>query len=437
MNKKSSILFQITIFFCTVFILINSLIITQFFIELQTYRMMEIKRFFTTLKTVEKSYFEGISKSEINKKISDFDMELAEISIEEIKSSYDKKINYEDEPINIYFKDGKKYINFKKPLHEEMEEKNHLGINRNFRENIFDLPPPNFNNNIRPDQILLIDKYSEEEYTSFWFILLFIIDVLLIWFYFFIRKKLLPLYDLKMNMIELSKGNFKISTKTDKKDEISQVANEFDNAIYQLRQLRESRNLFLRNIMHELKTPITKGKLVTDFIPEDENKYTLIRVFYRLEYLLSEFSKIEELTSGKIVLEKSSFRAIDILEQAFDILLLDENIIDIHHNSDLMLNVDFELFSIALKNLIDNALKYNTNGNPEIFIEKDLIKIKNKGKKLKKDISEYYKPFNREYENSKDGLGLGLYITNNIVKIHNYTLEYEYLNDFHIFTIKT
>ena len=47
--------------------------------------------------------------------------------------------------------------------------------------------------------------------------------------------------------------NFSISTKIAGKDEISQVANEFDNAIKQLIQLRESRNLFLRNIMHELK----------------------------------------------------------------------------------------------------------------------------------------------------------------------------------------
>ena len=66
----------------------------------------------------------------------------------------------------------------------------------------------------------------------------------------------------------------------------------------------------------------------------------------------------------------------------------------------------------------------------------DFIKIVNKGEKLKKDINEYYKPFNHEYEDSSAGLGLGLYISNNIIKIHNYKLEYEYIDDYHNFVIK-
>jgi two-component system OmpR family sensor kinase len=52
------------------------------------------------------------------------------------------------------------------------------------------------------------------------------------------------------------------------------------------------------------------------------------------------------------------------------------------------------------------------------------------------DINEYYKPFNHEYEDSSAGLGLGLYISNNIIKIHNYKLEYEYIDDYHNFVIK-
>ena len=107
-------------------------------------------------------------------------------------------------------------------------------------------------------------------------------------------------------MIKLSTGDLSIKTRINGKDEISEVANEFENAVKQLRQLRDSRNLFLRNIMHELKTPITKGKLVSDMYEDSERKHILIRVFQRLEYLLSEFAKIEELTSGKISLNKDS-----------------------------------------------------------------------------------------------------------------------------------
>ena len=150
---------------------------------------------------------------------------------------------------------------------------------------------------------------------------------------------------------------------------------------------------------------------------------------------MSEFSKIEELTSGKIILDKNIYPAYDLIEQAFDILLLEHHQIEIIDNFNLYLNVDFELFSIALKNLVDNAITYNTNGNPKIFIEKNFIQVSNKADKLKKDVEEYYKPFNHEYEDSSDGLGLGLYISNNIIKIHNFKLEYEYIDGYHNFII--
>ena len=237
-------------------------------------------------------------------------------------------------------------------------------------------------------------------------------------------------------MKNLSKGSFKISTKTDGKDEISELTKEFSNALKQLKELRDSRNLFLRNIMHELKTPITKGKLITDFYEDSERKFILIRVFQRLEYLLSEFAKIEELTSGKITLNKNEYHIIELVEQSFDILLLDEHSIEIEEKADLKINADFELFSIALKNLIDNAIRYSLEEEPKIIIEEDCIKIINKGEKLTKDIEEYYKPFNHDYETATSGLGLGLYISNNIIKIHNFRLEYEYIDNYHYFVIK-
>jgi two-component system OmpR family sensor kinase len=228
---------------------------------------------------------------------------------------------------------------------------------------------------------------------------LLVIDVLFISFYFFVIKKLKTLTVLKE------------------------------------KELLKSRNLFLRNIMHELKTPITKAKIVTNTYDNTKKKDVLLGVFNRFEYLLSEFSKIEELTSGYIKLDIKSYRATDLIDQSLDILLLDSNDVNIQSNFDLKINVDFELFSIALKNLIDNALKYNTNGKAEIIIDNNSIEIKNKGNKLSKDITEYYKAFNRDYEKSNDRLGLGLYISNNIIKLHGYKLEYKFKDNWHTFQI--
>lgn len=404
----------------------------QFLVDNKTKKVMEEKRYFNAFKMILDSKMMNKSDQEINLLLQTSNLKISNIETKEL-NNFKKEKTLEDSPIQIYFFNKKKYIQFvDKPLdfRPPFKEKSHLL--KPPKDFIYELiPPPQ-----RIENIVLIDEFNEEKFKYFWIIVLFTIDVLLIWFLVFLRAKLKPLLLLKENMIKLSSGNLSISTKAKGKDEISQVANEFDNAIKQLRELRESRNLFLRNIMHELKTPITKGKLITDMYEESERKYILIRVFQRLEYLLSEFSKIEELTSGKIILEKEIYPAYDLIEQAFDILLIEHNQIEIIDNFNLCLDVDFELFSIALKNLIDNAITYNTNGNPQILIEKDSIKISNKAEQLKKNIEEYYKPFNHEYEDSSHGLGLGLYISNNIIKIHNFKLEYEYINGYHNFIIK-
>ena len=414
--------------------IINLLIIIQFLVDNKTKEVMEEKRYFNAFKMILDSKIMNKSDEEINLLLQSSNLKITNIHIDELVNFKKEKI-LKDSPVQIYFFNEKRYIQFiAKPFDfkPHFEEKLHLLRPPPLQDFIHELiSPPQ-----RLENLVLIDEFSEERFKYFWCVVLFTIDILLIWFLFFLRKKLKPLFLLKENMIKLSSGNLSISTKTNAKDEISQVANEFDNAIKQLKQLRNSRNLFLRNIMHELKTPITKGKLITDMYDDCERKHILIRVFQRLEYLLSEFVKIEELTSGKISLEKNSYHMIDLIEQAFDILLLDNNKIDVDYEKDLFLDVDFELFSIALKNLIDNAIIYNTNGNPQIIIEKNSIKIINKGEKLKKDIEEYYKPFNHEYEDSSDGLGLGLYISNNIIKIHNFKLEYEYLDGYHNFVIK-
>lgn len=432
-NKKSSIFFQITLFFTFIFLIINVLIIIQFLVDNRTKEIMEEKRYFNAFKIVLESKMRDKTDEEINLLLQASNLKISNLHIEEL-IRFEKKRSKGDSPIEIYFSNGIKYIHFiGKPLDFKppFEKEFHLfepPFKRDFNPRL-EQPPK------RIENIVLTDEFNEESFKHFWILFLFIIDILLIWFLFFLRNKLKPLFILKENMKKLSMGDFSISTKTKAKDEISEVANEFDNAIKQLRQLRESRNLFLRNIMHELKTPITKGKLITDMYEESERKHILIRVFQRLEYLLSEFSKIEELTSGKIILDKNIYPAYDLIEQAFDILLLEHHQIEIIDNFNLYLNVDFELFSIALKNLVDNAITYNTNGNPKIFIEKNFIQVSNKADKLKKDVEEYYKPFNHEYEDSSDGLGLGLYISNNIIKIHNFKLEYEYIDGYHNFII--
>ncbi len=267
-------------------------------------------------------------------------------------------------------------------------------------------------------------SYIAEEQEGYRLILFaLLIDIFISLFYLYVIKRLQPLKKLKKKIIGFSQGELEVDSPEKGKDEIAEVSNEFNEAIAKIKTLQESRNLFLRNIMHELKTPIAKGKLISDLIDDDKNQKRLQTIFARFEYLLSEFTKIEQVTSNAMILNKKRFRVVDIVDNAFDLLLIDNDLLDIEINDNLEIDADFELFSTALKNLIDNALKYSSQ-KAKIVVDKESISILSYGEKLKN--TEFETAFNRAFENSSKGLGLGLYITHHIVKKHGFTLEYEH-----------
>lgn len=285
------------------------------------------------------------------------------------------------------------------------------------------------------DRILIKDidsfDFSNSFYTIFVFLALFFVISFL---YFKTLKKLKPLKILKDKVVNLGDENFDFDFKPSKSnDEITLLANEFKNSAKKLKDIKEARNIFIRNIMHELKTPITKGKLLLDLEQNPKNIDRLKEVFIRLENLINEFATIEEIISQSKTLQKKSYFLEDLIDEARDILMLeDENIVNSYEN--IKLEVNFKLFCLAIKNLIDNAIKYSNDKKVEIKTKENSIYFINSGEKLKDDFKNYLEPFYGK--NQKGSFGLGLYIVFNILKANGYNLFYEYKDDKNIFIIK-
>ena len=283
-------------------------------------------------------------------------------------------------------------------------------------------------------QLLLLDKQT---HTMPWNLFIgYLLSLLfLILLYVWLTRSLKPLKSLQKQIEKVSQGDLSVSVRSDKKDEIAQVSNAFDDALRKLESLINSRQLFLRTIMHELKTPIGKGKLLNAFVEDDKLKDGYDEVFNRLELLLGEFSKIEQMLSSHYELHLANYNAMDLVEQALELMIMDEETLSkqvrITEESSLVLNTDFTLFSLALKNLIDNALKYAPDHKVEIRISKEGISVSNRGHQFTSTIEEYFKPFH----NKGKGLGLGLYIVQNIMEMLKLKFNYTYENDKNIFLI--
>jgi len=286
------------------------------------------------------------------------------------------------------------------------------------------------------EDFLLANKNQRQNHRGIILSIFSSVVFIFIFLYISTIRKLKPLNTLKDKVQNFGNEEFDISCANNKKDEISLLANEFDKSAQKLKKLKDSRNVFIRNIMHELKTPITKGKFLTELSQTQENNIKMQKVFYRLEALINEFASIEELISTKKEIEFKEYHLEDMVDNACDLLMCDEENI-VKDFEAVVLNADFKLFSIAVKNLIDNGIKYSNNKVVTLRSDERSIVFESVGKKLKYDLESYFEPFFKGDEvKSNQSFGLGLYIVKHVLDAHNFGFEYLYKDGKNKFIIR-
>ena len=287
------------------------------------------------------------------------------------------------------------------------------------------------------DKVLLLKDNDYQPYRYDIIKIIFsLVAIILLAAYVFVIRKLKPLRKLKRQIAKFAAGEIdEVQNVSSGNDEISEVAEAFYDAVCQIKSLNASRKLFLRNIMHELKTPITKGRLAAEMIEKSKNQERLVSVFIKLENLINEFAAVEQVTSNIALNNTKICRIDDVIDEALDIAMVDPGQVTINKLEDVSLNADFKLLAIAAKNMIDNALKYSPNKHVNITITRESIKFINEGERLSKELRHYVEPFTKG-ESAQKSFGLGLYIVENIIKAHKLTLSYEYKNGLNVFSFE-
>ena len=248
-----------------------------------------------------------------------------------------------------------------------------------------------------------------------------------------LKRKLRPLKTLNKQIIEFSNGNKNIKINYNSNDEIGTIAKSFNEAITIINNQSKSKDLFMRNMMHELKTPITKAMFIAETLNDENKRNTLQRAFKRMDDIIKELATVEKLTSKNSMIYKEESSFFKIYTKTLDLMMINpENITA--KIKDFKFEVDTYMMSIALKNLIDNAIKFSPNKKAIINASKEEIEIISLGEPLKNELSYYTEAFSQE-EKRSDGFGLGLYIVKTIVSLHGFKLEYKYEDEKNYFII--
>ncbi len=217
----------------------------------------------------------------------------------------------------------------------------------------------------------------------------------------------------------------------------------------QIQKLEGVRREFVANVSHELKTPITSIQgyvetLLDGALDDAANAYNFLEIISkhatRLGQIvddLLELSRIEELNEGEAQhlkltpLKPLVDATINEFRPAAESMSIT---IATHIEDDVELELNAKLFSHALGNLLDNAIKYSDQGGTVTFRTKVdathiILEITDTGQGISNEhLSRIFERFYRvDKGRSRDigGTGLGLSIVKHIARIHNASLKVE------------
>ena len=263
---------------------------------------------------------------------------------------------------------------------------------------------------------------------------------------FFLSKMFVkPLKELLNVINRFTDGDLESRVKEVKgfRNEASDIGSAFNEMADRLEQIDDTRQEFVSNVSHELKTPLSSIKVLADSMStaEDLPKEMYVEFLQditgevdRMSNIITDLLNLVKLDQKEIPLE---FEAVDLNKFMADIVkrlnpLAKAKSIDLKYEGrEVIADIDSVKLSLAVSNLVENAIKYTDEGEVSVSLDSDhqnaFIKVSDTGIGIPEE--EHKKIFDRFYRVDKTrdrktgGTGLGLSITHATVLMHNGSIK--------------
>lgn len=295
--------------------------------------------------------------------------------------------------------------------------------------------------------VLVISSFADvyeliNEISNKWIIVTLFIIIIVIALVIFMSQIIFgPLKNVLDTIKKISAGQLHQRIELKGKNEFTELGEAVNTMTKRLEEDDQSRQEFVSNVSHELKTPLSSIKVLSESLLLQEN---VPAEMYR-EFLLDISSEIDRMTN--IVNDllalvrndpneaKLNVTDIDVNKMLRDIvkrlspLASDKNIdLSFQAAKDVVLMGDEVKLSLAVSNLVDNGIKYTPEGGyVKVMLDADskdcFITVQDSGIGISEE--EQTKVFERFYRVDKTrdretgGTGLGLAITHSIIMLHN------------------
>lgn len=229
--------------------------------------------------------------------------------------------------------------------------------------------------------------------------------------------------------------------------ETEHILNAFNELLGRMKLLDESRQEFVSNVSHELKTPITSMKVLADSLLMQEDVPVELYKEFMVD-IADEIDRENKIINDLLSLVKMDKTAADMnienrnLNELVELILKRLRPIAKQRSIDVLFESEREVFAevdevkltLAISNLVENAIKYNNEyGYVKVTLDADhqfaTIVVEDNGIGIPEEAQEHV--FERFYRVDKShsreigGTGLGLAITRNAILMHRGSVKVE------------
>ena len=263
---------------------------------------------------------------------------------------------------------------------------------------------------------------------------------------FVIYKLTSPAKDMKEAILSLSDGDKNARIKKQTIKEYKDIGDAVNVLLDRLESIDGSRDEFVSNVSHELKTPMTSMKVLADSLLATENApIEMYKEF--MQDIAEEIDRENEIIGDLLNLVRTdgeravlNIETVDVNE-LMEVVLKRLKPIAVKNNIEIIFesmrpvtaSIDRVKFIIVLTNIIENAIKYN---HPEGWVKITLnadhkffyVDVSDSGigipEECKDQVFERFYRVDKARSRETGGTGLGLAITKNIVLLHKGTIKF-------------
>lgn len=266
---------------------------------------------------------------------------------------------------------------------------------------------------IGTDKIIFIDRIKEEKHNLV-FIFFALVFFIIVSSVLLVISWLSPLKRMSRGLKKVGQGLYDTDFDFPNTQEFSVLKSEFQKMTKDIKTTIESRDLMLRSLSHDVRSPLARMKLNLEFMGESKYKNDIEGDVEFIDYLVEQVIQFDRIRNTKSQTEQTLdlYYFLQDLESRYKNIT--REIVFLTQNQEIILNYSKEELNIIFHNLLDNAIKYTSEGNGRIEIHQvgQSVTVTDNGFGIPlSDLPFIFEPFfkaDRARNPQDKGYGLGL-----------------------------